>query len=178
MDNNFPPREHLKDSIANTNNGSYQESLLSQLESAVESSDSNKWTDEPDIKITQIESQKEYVWIRVYLYDEDTILKSGDIMKIRYVPRNEELEVVFGAYEKVGINKDNEDEVINYVTDNDRTILCCMVDTTRINKDSDDIPMLRTFFRSSRYYTENLFRKTDLEISMGDTMYEYSSISF
>ena len=176
MDDNFPPRHLIKENLEKNDN--YHSSLLNQLQEAVEESDPNKWTDEPDLKIIQIESQKTYVWIRVYLNEEDDILESGDILKIRYTPNNEELEVIFGSYEKVGLNKDNGQEVIGYVTEEDKKILCCMVDSERINKDSEDIPMLRTFFRSSRYYAENIYRKSDLEISKEDKIFEYSSISF
>lgn len=180
MGNEFPSRQLIRDSMSDLNKigTNHHETLLSQLEAAIESSDPNNWGDEPDIKITQIEKQKVYVWIRIYLEEEDDILKSGDKLTIRYTPNNEELECVFGAYEKEGLNKNHDDEVINYVTEDDKKILCCMIDSERINQDSEDIPTLRTFFRSSRYYTENIYRKSDLEISKDDKIYDYTSISF
>ena len=171
----FPSRQSIQD---DNNKTDYRKSLLEQLENSIANTDPKNWTDEPDVKIIQTEKQKVYVWIRIYLNEEDDILKSGDILTMTHVPTNEEVEIIFGSYEKEGLNKNNDDEVINYISKNDKKILCCMIDSERINKDSDDIPTLRTFFRNSRYYTENIYMKSDIQISKGDKKYIYNSISF
>lgn len=173
---NFPKRSELKDPIQNS--GGYQVGIVEQLNGFLNNSDPTKWVDEPDIKIKQIEEQKEFFWIRIYLNDEDSKLEKGETLTMTHTPTNEKIEMIFGAYEKEGLNRDNGDSVIGYVSDDDKKILCCMVDISRVNKNSDDIPTLRTFFRNSRYYTENLFLKTDIKIESKSDKYEYSSISF
>lgn len=175
----FPSRQEIKERLKNNtldnSNINYREDLLSKLQVAVSSTD--EWKDEPN-KIIQVEKQKVFFWIRIYLNEEDSKLKTGDEICMTYTPTNEKINLIFGAYEKEGLSRDHDDEVINYVTTDDKKILCCMVDTERVNKDSEDIPTLRTFFRNSKYYTENLFLKTDLTITFDDTQYEYYSISF
>lgn len=170
----FPNREELKKGKPSD----YRSSILSQLEKALSNNDPRQWKDEPDIKKVEIEKQKEYFWTRIYLKEEDQYLKQGDVITMTYVPTNEKIEMIFGSYEKEGLNKDYNEQVINYVSDDNKSILCCMIDLDRLNKDSEDIPTLRTFFRNSRYYQENLFLKDEILIEFGDIKYEYSSLSF
>tara|TARA_R110000772_G_scaffold2410_1_gene8343 strand:+ start:56215 stop:56727 length:513 start_codon:yes stop_codon:yes gene_type:complete len=168
----FPERADLKYGIDS------HETMLEQLKEALNSSDSSKWKDEPNVKIDVVEKQKEFFWIRIYLIDEDDKLKPGDIIHISYRPTNEKLEMIFGGYEKEGLNRNHNDEVINYVNEDDNKILCCMIDLNRVNKENADIPTIKTFFRNSRHYKEDLFYKEDIVISTEDTEYEYSSIAF
>lgn len=170
----FKSREELR----NNKDESYQGSLLEQLQSAIKDTDPSEWKDEPNTIINQVEKQGEYFWIRIHLKNEEDTLKVGDNITMYYKPANEKLEMSFGAYEKVGLNKDHNDEVVNYVDDDDKKILCCMIDLYMINKDSDHISTIRTFFRNSRYYEENLLRKDDIVISSGDKVLEYTYISF
>lgn len=174
----FPKRSELKNSIQNNNNTDYQVGLVDKLNEFLTSSDPTKWVDEPDVKINQVLEQKEFFWVRLYLNEEDSKLETGDIITMTHTPTNEKIEMIFGAYEKEGLNRDNGDSVIGYVSDDDKKVLCCMVDVTRVNKNSEDIPTLRTFFRNSRYFSENLFLKTDITIESENDKYEYSSISF
>jgi hypothetical protein len=176
----FPDRSEIKKRFekVSVETSDYQTDLLNKLQGIVEKADVEKWGDVPDIKIQQTEKQKEYFWIRIYLKEEDDKLNKGDIVTLTHTPTNEKIDMIFGAYEKEGLNRDYTDEVINYSTKDDKKILCCMIDLDRVNKESDDIPKLRTFFRNSRYYEENLFFKTDIKVESGDKEYEYSSISF
>jgi len=171
----FPDREDIKKNIKMDN---YQSSLLDKLKEAVNNSDPRQWKDEPDIKKVEVEKQKEYFWTRIYLKDDDKDLEQGDILTMTYVPTNEKIEMIFGSYEKEGLNRDHNGEVINYISKDNRSILCCMIDIERINKNSDDIPTLKTFFKSSRYYKENLFLKDEIVIESKDKKYEYTSLSF
>ena len=172
MDDSFPERGSLAKAPKN-----YLESLTEQLAKSVENLDLDNVSNFGYNKVEQVEEQVEYAWIRIYLYEEDNELKSGDVVKITYMG-NEVVESIFGAYEKEGLTKDHDDEVINYVSGDDHKILCCMVDIGAINRKSDHIPNLRTFFRSSWHYQENLFFKDDLIITSGDREYKYHSISF
>lgn len=174
----FPSRSELKKRGLSLSSDNYQLELLEKLKGSLSNSDVSQWSDEPTTKIEEIEKQKEFFWIRIYLTEEDTKLKVGDTIHISYKPTNEKLEMSFGGYEKEGLNRDYNDEVINYVNKDDKKILCCMIDLYKINKESEDIPTIRTFFRNSRYYKEELYRKDDIIISFGDTKYEYNSIAF
>jgi len=169
----FPERKEI-----NKNSVDYQTKILDQMLKAVENANPAEWTDDPSIKNVEVEKQKEYFWIRIYLKEEDNDLEQGDIITMTYVPTNEKIEMIFGSYEKEGLNRDHNDEVINYVSDDDKKILCCMIDLERINKNSDDIPTLRTFFKNSRYYQENLFLKDEIKIESDNKKYDYSSLSF
>ena len=171
----FPERADLKKEIKTSD---YRTDMLDQLDTYLRESDSSTWKDEPNVKIDIVERQKEFFWIRIYLPEEDDKLKTGDTVYISYKPTNEKLEMIFGGYEKEGLNRDHNDEVINYVNEDDKSILCCMIDLNRVNKDSDDIPTVRTFFRNSRHYVEEIYRKTDIIISTEETEYDYKSISF
>lgn len=175
----FPDRKNLINTDgAKQSNIGYQGDLLEQLNVAVKNIDYDNLEDEPSLKINEVEKSKTFVWTRIYLKDEKDNIKKGEKVLLKYIPTNEEIEMVFGAYEKEGLNKDFDDEVTNYISKDDKKILCCMIDQNRLNKDSEDIPNLRTFFRSSRYYQENLFFKRDLEVWTNDEQLEYASISF
>jgi hypothetical protein len=167
----FPKREQLKEeSMADTKTPSYRSDMLDQLDTYLRESDSSTWKDEPNIKIRVTEKQKEFFWIRIYLQEEDDKLKVGDTINISYKPTNEKLEMVFGGYEKEGLNRDHDDEVINYVNEDDKTILCVMIDLNRVNKENVDIPTIKTFFRNSRHYKEDLFYKSFNTLSITSSL--------
>lgn len=177
----FTKRSDLLKSITSDTNDTsdnYQLNLLNQLRTSVASISTWTMTDEPDIQIKEIEKQKEFFWIRIYLSEDDTRLKMGDIVHIEYKPTNEKLEMIFGGYEKVGLTKNYDEEVINYVNDDDKKILCCMIDLHRVNVESEDIPTIRTLFRNSRHYIEELYFKRDIVISFNGHEYDYTSIGF
>lgn len=174
MDNN----NNIIDTNIDITDTNYRNILLGQLNNSLNNINSSQWKDEPNVKIREIEKQKEFFWIRVYLKDDDTVLKVGDIISISYRPTNEKMDMIFGGYEKEGLNKNHNDQVINYVSESDRSILICLVDLNRVNKDSEDIPTIRTFFRNSRHYAEDIFYKNDIVISTKDKEYEYRSIDF
>lgn len=158
---------------------SHLESLSQQLIESLKTSNTDKWSDVDDIRIKEIERQKVFFWIRIYLSEEDYTLEKGDKLILTYKPTNEKIELIFGAYEKVGLNKNHDEQVINYSTEDDRKVLCVMIDLDRINKFSDDIPTIRTMFRNSKYYKENLFFKSDIVVTNDDgKVYDYTSIGF
>ena len=54
-----------------------------------------------------------------------------------------------------------------------------MVDSDRINVNSDDIPYIRTLFTISKYYTPQIFSVDMLKITYGGTKeINYYSIGF
>ena len=166
--------------LLNTN---YRSGLVEQLNGMLNNISEEQIAEMSDDNVTEIKTiseQKQYFWIRIYLKEEDTELEQGDEIKIKYLPTNEELEMLFGGYEKEGMNRDFDDEVSNYTNKSDKTILCCMIDVERVNKNSEDIPLLRTFFKNSRYYENNIFLKKEIKVVCEgkDLDFEYSSIKF
>jgi hypothetical protein len=173
----FPDRKQIKNKLKSMD---YKEEINERILDIVSNIEiSDAWDDEPSIKKNILERQKEYFWIRVYLTEDDQLLEKGDKLNITHVPSNEKIEMIFGTYEKEGLNKDHNEQVINYVQKDNKSILCCMIDLEKVNKESNDIPTLRTFFRNSRYYTENIYKKSDVIVSSDKKdNYEYSSIGF
>ena len=134
-------------------------------------------SDERKTEVNIIENQLEFFWIRIYLSEEDDRFEPGDEITLELKPKNESLKITFGSYEKKGLYKDFDESVINYESEDDKKVLCCMVDYNKINKNSEDIPNLRTFFKSSRYYQENLFLKKDFLVIHKGKNIEYTSLS-
>ena len=119
--------------------------------------DWNKNTD-PDMKI--LEEQKVYIWIRLYLKEESDI-EIGDDIFMTYTPSGEKLNTKFICYGKINMDKDHNDEIVNYNTEDDKKVLCLMVDQDKINKGTD-IPFIRTLFKSSIHYQYQLMRREEL----------------
>lgn len=118
------------------------------------------------------QASKSYIYIRVALYDEID-LAVGEEFTITYLG-NQTLDAVFVCYNKVGQTKD-ADGTVNYNPDDDKKTLVLMVDQDKLNKDSDNIPDLRCFFRASRYHREIVYRKSDLVFldSQGNSLNYY-----
>ena len=119
--------------------------------------DWNKNTD-PDMKI--LEEQKVYIWIRLYLKEESDV-EIGDDIFMTYTPSGEKLNTKFICYGKINMDKDHNDEIVNYNTEDDKKVLCLMVDQDTINK-GIDIPFIRTLFKSSIHYQYQLMRREEL----------------
>ena len=153
---NFPNRKDLK----KTN----QESLIEQIKSVnLENIDYSKLTEEdygPNAKVTQ--EQKTFFWVRVRLYKE-SILSPDQNIDIVYRPSGEILSTRFVCYEKKGLDKDGEQEVVNYNAEDDKKVLCLMIDMDKINYHNEDIPFIKTLFRCGKYYEPQLIRKNDLQ---------------
>ena len=115
-------------------------------------------SDQVQIDITP---EKVYFWTRVYLKDEDPGVKIGDTIWIEYTPSGERLETKFITYGKKGLERDHDGEVTNYNPEDDKKILCLMIEEKTINE-SDDIPFIRTLFKLGRHYEFQVFRRTEL----------------
>ena len=127
-------------------------------------------------EITQ--KQKVYLWIRVYLKKEMEIEPNADVF-LNYLPNSEKLETKFICYSKKGLDKDHQDEVVNYVDEDDKKVLCLMVDEERININNSDIDFLKTLFRLGRYFESVVYSRQDLQLttSNGDVL-DYFDIDF
>lgn len=132
---------------------------------------------------TKIEKQKVYFWIRVYLSEEIEIEPGSDI-SIKYVNSGEKLDTKFICYAKMGggtINYENGEPVVaNYNSEDNRKVLCLMVDEEKINYDSEDIPFIKKLFKIGRHYEYQLMKRTDLILTVKSTdeMLNYFDIEF
>ena len=175
-ENIFPDRNSLK--TQKTQSMSYQEAIIEQAKSIDTSDISEEGNFKPRTKI--VEGQKVYFWIRVYLSEEDNILTSNDDISIRYVNSGEVLETKFICYAKSNLTQDHDPNVVNYNPEDDKKVLCLMVDSERINKNSDDIPFIRTLFKIGKYYDYQLLRREELElvINKSGEILDYFDIDF
>jgi len=111
----------------------------------------------------------------LYLKEEDLNIQVGDDIVIRYQPRStfvdgvkiweseevEELVTKFVCYGKKGLEKDHDNEVVNYSNEDDSKILCLMVDEITVNF-GEGIGFIRTLFKTGRHYEYQLVRRDEL----------------
>lgn len=107
-----------------------------------------------------IEEQKTYFWIRVFLNEEDPNLLPGDQIFIEWGPTQERLETIFIAWAKSGSERDREG-VTNYNTQDDKRILCLMIEDRAVNQ-NPDIPFLRTLFKAGHFFEYQLMKREEL----------------
>ena len=110
-----------------------------------------------DMKV--IEEQKVYIWIRLYLKEESDV-EIGDDIFMTYTPSGEKLETKFICFGKEGMEKDN-DGLVNWNSEENKKVLCLMVNQDKINKGTD-IPFIRTLFKTGIHYEYQLVRRDEL----------------
>lgn len=110
---------------------------------------------------TIIEKQKVYFWIRLYLKDEMKDINVGDDFEMSYSPSGESLLVKFVAFGKSNLNKNIDNVIINYDPENDNKVLCLMVDEDDLIN-LNNIPFIRTLFRTSRFFEFQVYRRDEL----------------
>lgn len=120
--------------------------------------DWDKFNTNPAMKI--VEEQKVYIWIRLFLKEESNI-EIGDDILMTYTQSGEQLETKFICYGKTDMGKDHNDEIINYNPEDDKKVLCLMVDQDKINKGTN-IPFIRTLFKTSIHYQYQLVKRDEL----------------
>jgi hypothetical protein len=138
---------------------SYVENLIEQIKGIDTTELSDDVTQEAESKV--VDEQKVYFWIRLYLNEEDPNVEIGDDVVIEWTPSGEKLTTKFAAYGKVGLERDHEDEVVNYNPEDDKRVLCLMIDTKMVNM-NDDIPFIRTLFKTGYHYEYQLVKRTEL----------------
>ena len=118
--------------------------------------------DVSDIINIDITPEKVYFWTRVYMKEENPNLQIGDEITIKYLPSGEEMKTQFFAYGKTGLERDHEeDELVNFNQEDDKKVVCLMVDEKIVNE-SDEIPFIRTLFKLGRHYEYNVLRREEL----------------
>jgi hypothetical protein len=118
------------------------------------------WDSNTDPGMKVIEEQKVYVWVRLYLKEEANV-ETGDDVVITYTPSGEKLETKFICYGKSDLGKDHDDEIVNFNAEDNKKVLCLMVDQDKINKGTD-IPFIRTLFKTGIHYQYQLVRRDEL----------------
>jgi hypothetical protein len=128
---------------------------------------------------TVVEEQKVYFWIRLYIKDENSNIQIGDDITIKWLPSGEFLDTKFIAGGKKGLERDHDNEMVNYNSEDDKRILCLMIDTKMVNN-NDDIPFIRTLFETGNHYEYQLVRRVDLTFSnkRNNEILEYYDVHF
>ena len=173
LDEKFPDRKELK--------YTYQKSLVETIKSIdLKDYDYSKVNDiefKARTKITQ--EQKIYFWLRLYLINQVDI-EPNDVINIVYTPSNEVLETTFICYSKPYSAKVDVDNLTEYNPDDDKKVLCLMIDQSRVNENSDDVPFIRSLFKVSKYHEDKVMKRGELKFVMvkNNTELEFSSIGF
>jgi hypothetical protein len=137
---------------------SLYEFVQEQLKDLDTSNLSDDISKDPEVEITP---EKVYFWTRVYMKEENPNISIGDIITIKYLPSGEELKTQFITYGKNGLERNHEDELVNFNPEDDKKVLCLMVDEKDINE-SERIPFIRTLFRLGHHYEYNVMRRDEL----------------
>ena len=117
------------------------------------------WDSNTDPGMKVIEEQKVYIWIRLFLKDESDV-EVGDDILMTYTPSGEKLDTKFICFGKEGMEKD-QDGLTNWNSEENKKVLCLMVDQDTINKGSG-IPFIRTLFKTGIHYQYQLVRRSEL----------------
>ena len=118
------------------------------------------WDKNADPAMKIVEEQKVYIWIRLYLKEKSDV-KVGDEIFMTYKPSGEKMSTIFICYGKNDLGKNHEDEMVNYNPEDDKKVLCLMVNQDTVNK-GIDIPFIKTLFKTSIHYQEQLMKRSDL----------------
>jgi hypothetical protein len=137
---------------------------LDNIVELIRTIDTTELTDSVDqtavSKVT--EEQKVYFWIRLYLKDDNINAQIGDDISINWKLSGEKLITKFICYGKTGLSKDHQDEMTNYNPEDDKKCLCLMIDSKMVNF-NNDIPFIRTLFKTGYHYEYQLVKREDLQ---------------
>jgi hypothetical protein len=145
--------------MSNIKTMTYLDMLADQIR-LIDTTDLSDVAEEVVSKVT--EEQKVYFWIRLYLKDDDSNAEIGDDISINWKQSGEKLLTKFICYGKSGLSKDHQDEMTNYNPDDDKKCLCLMIDSKMVNY-NDDIPFIRTLFKTGYHYEYQLVKRDDLQ---------------
>jgi hypothetical protein len=142
------------------NNG---KTLYEFVQEQLKDLDTDDLSDEvSDEIITDITPEVVYFWTRLYLKEENPNVEIGDWVNITYTPSGEKLKCQFFAYGKTGLERDHDDELINFNSEDDKKVLCLMVEEKIVNE-SEDIQFIRTLFKLGRHYEYQLVKRDELQ---------------
>jgi hypothetical protein len=167
----FPERKSISRS------DSHLESVVEQVKK-IDLDKSNFENDDfqPHTKI--IQKQKVYFWIRVFIKDEIEIQPETKI-NIVYLDGTESVETHFMYYGKKGLERDKDGQIVNFNPEDDKKILCLLLDAERINVNNSDIPHMKTLFTLGKYYQPQYIKKFDYKFLLDDSSeIEFYDIEF
>jgi len=134
------------------------DNLVNQIKT-IDTEEVKNWDKNTDPAMKIVEEQKVYIWIRLYLKEESDV-EIGDDIFMTYTPSGEKLETKFICFGKEGMEKDN-DGLVNWNSEENKKVLCLMVNQDKINKGTD-IPFIRTLFKTGIHYEYQLVRRDEL----------------
>ena len=134
------------------------DNLVEQIKT-IDTEEVKDWDKNTDPAMKVLEEQKVYIWIRLYLKEESDV-EIGDDIFMTYTPSGEKLETKFICFGKEGMEKDN-DGLVNWNSEENKKVLCLMVNQDKINKGTD-IPFIRTLFKTGIHYEYQLVRRDEL----------------
>jgi len=145
---------------------SIYESLIEQIKGI----DTGDLTDDvkDEVITKEIEKQKVYYWIRLYLKEEMSDLKIGDDFDITYTKSCETLSGKFIAFGKKNLNRDLDNVIVNYDPEDNPKCLCIMVDEEEMK--SEKIPFIRTLFKTSTFFEYQVYRREELTFTNTRTL--------
>ena len=147
-------------------NADSKNSLYEFVQEQLKDLDTTELSDDVSDEVkTDITESKVYFWTRVYLREENPNIEVGDYVTIKWTPSGEELKTQFITYGKDGLEKDQDEELVNYNPEYDKKVLCLMIEESVINN-SEDIPFIRTLFKLGRHYEYQLVRRDELVFSI------------
>lgn len=130
----------------------------------------------PQTKI--IQRQKVYFWLRVFIKDEIDITPESKVTMI-YNNGEESLETFFMYFGKKGFERDINGQIVNFNPEDDKKVLCLLLDSENININNENIPHMKTLFPLSKYFKPQYFRKYDYKFKLDDDRYlDFFDISF
>jgi hypothetical protein len=137
---------------------------LDNIDELIRTIDTTELTDSVDQNVVSkvTEEQKVYFWIRLYLKDDNINAEIGDDISINWKQSGEKLITKFICYGKTGLSKDHQDEMTNYNPEDDKKCLCLMIDSKMVNF-NNDIPFIRTLFKTGYHYEYQLVKREDLQ---------------
>lgn len=125
-----------------------------------------------------IQKQKIYLWMRLYLKEEIDI-KPETKISVLYLDGQEMIETYFMFFGKKGLERDKQGEIINFNPEDDRKILCLLVDAEKIDINNADIPYMKTLFTLGKFYTPQYIKKYDFSFVLDDgKQIEFYDIEF
>ena len=134
--------------------------------------------DKEDFNATSrvIQKQRVYIWIRLYLKNEIQITPET-LVQIEYNGQ-EKLDTHFMFFGKKGLERDKDGEIVNFDPEDDTKVLCLMVDVEKIDKDNENIPVIKTLFKLGKFYKPQIIKKSDFNFKVGETNLDFYDIDF
>lgn len=152
--------------------GFNDEYLYKRIIDSVIDIDTTELSNEVDTNpvVKEVEKQKVFIWYRLYIKEEDIDIeiKPGDDITISW--KDEKLASKFICYGKTGMNRDF-DHIVRYDSEDDKKILCLMVDLDLINE-GEGIPFIRTLFKASKHYEYQLIKRDELKFTIDNSRTE------